>query len=709
MESSGTPPWERRAPWILAAILGLGLALRLYRLSEQSVWMDEFNVMAGLSEGTWKGYLTTISFYAPDNLPLAWLIRYACTSVIDPLWLLGVRLEQVAFGMACIPLVYFLGKNVYGRGAGLLAALCLALSPIHIWTAQDLRPNVEIEFFAALSILSFAMGLRSGGSKWWFLNIVANLCLLWTHLFLVFLVAAECCVMAPHIRSHFKRTVLWGAAQCATCLSPLLWLGIHFSSASDVDEDFWRSLPRFRDLVVDLVGDDAVRASDPFAFQGQTWPFLPPQIQQAVDAWHGLFDIAIGLFFAVSALWAVVCLYRAWRRSIAHGNLGDSPEFFLLILSFVPPLMLFLASWLFRPMMMPRYTSYCSLALYVIAGGFIVSFRQAHVRGLLSLLLVMLYGYQLSLALPANTRTDWRSAIAWIGGHASPGEIILAKGTVLTRPMYLYNARIFASKGKGIDPIVVPAYTLRSVAGQSARALSTPDPPNAVWAVMERFAYSMPPLADFEACLAARGLAWTRTDFPGMNGIQVYRITRADRAPVEASPACGLEGAFADYPGMLADMGFSKADGPEYDKALESLRDAVDSEWPRSKLYYAFLGLVLCDGHQSALAVRAAQCSVKRDPKYAFGHFALAVAQYESGAQEAGDAAFSRALACDTNGLIVRYAPLLQALYPPKGEPPSGGPSLSSRLADLESRGFYLPFAFYLRSGTLPAAATAAG
>jgi 4-amino-4-deoxy-L-arabinose transferase-like glycosyltransferase len=689
------------APWLLTGIVCLGLALRLYRLSSQSVWMDEFNVMTGLPDPTLAGYFATFRFYAPDNMPLAWLIRYGCAQIIGPSWLVGTRLEQVALGTACIPMVYLLGKSAFGRGAGLLAALCLALSPVHLWTAQDLRPNVLIEFLAVVSILSFAKGLRSDRFGWWVLNIIANLCLVWTHLFLVLLVATECCVMAVCIRSRFKRTVVWGTAQCLVCLTPLLWLGVHFSSVSDVNEDFYRNVPGVHDLVTDLVEDDAVRVSDPFAFQGETWHFLPPHVQQVFDAWHGVFDTALALFFAACFLWGLVGLYRAWRQSRNPAACSDRPELFLLIVWFLPPALLLLGSWAFRPMMMPRYTGYCSFALYVLAGGAIAACRQDWIRRTLTIVLVLLYGYQLSLALPASTRTDWRSAITLIRAQASPGDIVLAKGNMGTRMIYLYNAKLLPPHEVTDDPVVVPAPTLQSVVEKSERALSTPSPPHAVWALMERFVFSMPPLADFETCLTSRGLAYTRTDFPGMNGIQVYRITR-DPHPAATKTSCRVEGTFADYPGLLADLGFTKADGPEYDKALESLHRAVDSEWPRSKLYFAFLGLILSDEHQGSLAATAARCSVRLDPHYAFGQFAVAVAEYEDGRPDAGDEAFAQAVACDTTGNYIRYGPLLEALYHPGTNPPQAAGHALSLLKELDSKGVFLPFVFYLRSGALP-------
>jgi uncharacterized membrane protein len=701
-EAADMPCWQRATPWLLAGIVVLGLALRIYRLSSQSVWMDEFFGMVTLSDPSWKGYFSSAGFYMPDNMPLAWVIRYGCAKIISPTWLLGTRMEQVLFGVACIPLVYLLGKSVFGRQAGLLAALCVALSPVHVWIAQDLRPNVLIELLAVVSMVSFVMGLRSDGLRWWILNVIANLCLVWTHLFLVFFVAAECCFMAVHLRSRFRRTVVWGAVQCAICLSPMLWLGVHFASTSDADEDFYRSLPSLHDLVFDLIGDDAVRVTDPFAFQGQTWKFLPPHVQQAVDAWHGVFDAALALFFGACALWALVRVCRSWRRPFRFADHVGRPEIFLLIMVFLPPLLLFLGSWVFRPMLMPRYTSYCSFALYVLAGGVLAGFHRVWIRRIALTALIALYGYQLSLALPANTRTDWRSACSFIRAQAAPGDIVLAKGNMGTRIIYQYNARLLPSQRTAPDPVVVPAYTLQSVVDKSERALSGPTPSGAVWAVVERFVYSMPPLADFEACLASRGLACTRTDFPGMNGIQVYRIVRAPHTEAAASPPCRLEGTFADYPGLLADMGLSETDGPEYAAALDSLHRIVDCEWPRSKFYYAFLGLFMCDERQSAMAVRAARRSVRMDPGYAFGHFAVAVAEYEDGKPDAGDEAFARAVACDTTGNFTRYGPLLRALYHPKAESPLGTADPSSLIADLEFRGIYLPYVFHLRSGTLP-------
>ena len=476
-ESTETPCRRNAAPWILAGIVGLGLALRLYRLPDQSYWLDEFLTMTGISSPTWGGCLSAYGFFAPDTMPLSFLFHYGCARLAGTASPFGIRMEQVAAGIVCIPLVYLLGKEMYGRRGGLFAALLVALSPVHIWTSQDIRFNVLIGLCAIVSMLSLVKAMRSDRAGWWILNTLANFCLVWIELILVIPVAAECCFMAFHLRSRFKRVAIWGAAQCAIALSPLIWLGVSLSGVSDVGEDFYRSLPGLRDLVFDLVGDDAARTTDPFVFQGQTWPFMPPHMQQAFDAWHGLFDAAMALFFGVCAVWALLRLFQRRQSPFSFADCAGRPEFFLLIMSFLPPLLLFLGSWVYRPMLMPRYTCYSSFALYAIAGGAVFSVRHAAARKALLAVVLVLYGYQLSLALPADTRTDWRSAIALIRGQASPQDIVLAKGNVYTRDIYRYNARWIPSQRTAPDPAVVPAHTLQSLVEKTVHALSGPSPP----------------------------------------------------------------------------------------------------------------------------------------------------------------------------------------------------------------------------------------
>ena len=71
------------------------------------------------------------------------------------------RLIAFALGMLTVYLVYLLGKRAYGRRAGLIAALFMAILPIHVMHSEFLAVDVPATFFVTLALL-FAVRIPEG-------------------------------------------------------------------------------------------------------------------------------------------------------------------------------------------------------------------------------------------------------------------------------------------------------------------------------------------------------------------------------------------------------------------------------------------------------------------------------------------------------------------------------------------------------------------
>jgi hypothetical protein len=68
---------------------------------------------------------------------------------------LAARAVVGAFGVVSVGLTYLLGTRLAGRAAGLTAALLVAVSPVEVFTAHMVRPDVALEAFVLLAFLSF--------------------------------------------------------------------------------------------------------------------------------------------------------------------------------------------------------------------------------------------------------------------------------------------------------------------------------------------------------------------------------------------------------------------------------------------------------------------------------------------------------------------------------------------------------------------------
>ncbi|HKP51811.1 MAG TPA: glycosyltransferase family 39 protein [Chloroflexia bacterium] len=175
-------PSIRTRPWLLmGAIFLLGLGLRIYCLDCYGYWGDEIASLDGGGLGL-PGIFTQRFGWIGNQTPLHYMVVWLASQPADPtttaLW---VRLPSALAGALTIPVVYGLGKELFGRAQGLLAALLLALSAVHLNYSQDVRSYTMLVLFSALSIYCLVRAERSGSGRWWAafvaataLNVFAN-------------------------------------------------------------------------------------------------------------------------------------------------------------------------------------------------------------------------------------------------------------------------------------------------------------------------------------------------------------------------------------------------------------------------------------------------------------------------------------------------------------------------------------------------------
>ncbi len=172
---------------LLGAVLVLALALRLkgiaWGLPYSFVNADESMVVPKAFAAA-RGHVNPQFFFYPSlyfyltaalyllAAPAWWLLGngnlLAQTSfVVDPgpYFLLG-RLLSVIMGTASVYLIYRMGRVAFGRPAGLLAALFLAVAPLHVAYSHMAVTDVTAVAFSllALVLLQRAAGAEDGSA-----------------------------------------------------------------------------------------------------------------------------------------------------------------------------------------------------------------------------------------------------------------------------------------------------------------------------------------------------------------------------------------------------------------------------------------------------------------------------------------------------------------------------------------------------------------
>jgi uncharacterized membrane protein len=198
---------------VLAAILLLAALLRFYQIDAQSLWYDEGN-SARIAERSVR--LIVEGAGGDIHPPLYYLLLKVWRAVFGPSEA-GLRSFSAACGVLTVLFAYLIGRDLFGRRVGLVAAGFLAVAPFAVYYSQEARMYALLALCAAAStwaILDPAQ-LRIKNSKFKILlYIAATAAGLWTQYAYPFVMAAQAvwCLglwvlnsaTAPHANSELR-------------------------------------------------------------------------------------------------------------------------------------------------------------------------------------------------------------------------------------------------------------------------------------------------------------------------------------------------------------------------------------------------------------------------------------------------------------------------------------------------------------------------
>jgi mannosyltransferase len=203
----------------VAALAGLGAALRFYGLGHQGFWFDEANTAAlvRLSPGKMLGLIPQSESTPPLYYCVAWV--WARIFGRDEV---GLRSLSALCGVLTIPVAYLVGTRLISRRAGLIAAALTACSPLLIWYSQEARSYSMLVLLTGLSLLAFVIARVSPTPRGLTFWVLASGLALATHYFAVLTVIPEAIwLLAQQRRTPGVRMAVAVIALCGLVLIPL--------------------------------------------------------------------------------------------------------------------------------------------------------------------------------------------------------------------------------------------------------------------------------------------------------------------------------------------------------------------------------------------------------------------------------------------------------------------------------------------------------
>jgi 4-amino-4-deoxy-L-arabinose transferase-like glycosyltransferase len=156
-------------PGLQAAVLLLAAVLRLWRL-EQNGYDNEYYAAAVRSmSGAWHNFVYVAfdpaGFVSVDKPPVAFWLQVASVKVLG-FHGLAVLLPQVLAGVAAVALVLHLVRRQFGPGAGVLAALFLALTPVSVAVDRSNNAESSLVLVILLTVWALTHAAETGRRRW---------------------------------------------------------------------------------------------------------------------------------------------------------------------------------------------------------------------------------------------------------------------------------------------------------------------------------------------------------------------------------------------------------------------------------------------------------------------------------------------------------------------------------------------------------------
>lgn len=438
--------WARarvREAVLLALVVGLGALLRLATLGHHSLWLDE-----GLSYWIAHRPLDSLLDYLArrdTHPPLHYLVLQAMIALGGSEWQL--RLPSALAGIGAIALLYALGKELFDARTGLLAAVILAVSPLHLWHAQEARMYALVATLALAATLFAARALRRGRPLDWAGLTICQALALWTNTAAIWFTFALNAAALLLIVTLWRRGQLWPwlASQALAVGLWLPWLPVFLKQLQvSGSANTW--------IAPATIGQVALTIASFVSQGGPRWV-----------AW-----LALALLLAA--------LTAGGRALLADARAERTRTVLLLCLLVVPVGLAFLISQpyvtipglalLFRPgnsIFLTRNLIIATFPLYLLLARGLVLIWGAGEQGsrgagerrqpfgasllpraLAPLLLVMLLAlnavsYQASLL--AGSQEDWRAAAALVAEQATAADAVILAPSYLQAPFAYYYVR----------------------------------------------------------------------------------------------------------------------------------------------------------------------------------------------------------------------------------------------------------------------------
>jgi 4-amino-4-deoxy-L-arabinose transferase-like glycosyltransferase len=141
------------------AIVAFAFAVRIAFLRAQSLWLDE--AVSWQASGWPAAQIVQFSRTVDSQPPGFYLLLHFLRAALGESEY-ALRLPSAFLGTLAVALTFSLARRWFGRPAGVLAAVLLAIAPVHVWYSQEARAYAALAALGVASALFFTVYWRRG-------------------------------------------------------------------------------------------------------------------------------------------------------------------------------------------------------------------------------------------------------------------------------------------------------------------------------------------------------------------------------------------------------------------------------------------------------------------------------------------------------------------------------------------------------------------
>lgn len=422
-------------PWIpIILILILSLGLRLYQIGTESLWVDEnFSIRDAeqLRLGTRPLYYLLLRFWMIFGTNDTWL-----------------RLLSVPFSLGCVFLTYLVGLKVASRSVALIAAFMMAVSPLFVGYAQEIRMyslSTFLTLWGTLALVNILEETTKYSFRPWIL--ARGLALLTTPLNILILFV-DLILLGWKFREQRHQFRRLGKG---LILIGLFWLPFAYV--------LWKATPKFMSSwVANKPKPDILLIPSILTVFTAFWPVsdLPKmgELNFSLAAWG--WNETVMLFYMGYTLLTVflftIGLFQA--KNQIQKNVNPPKLVWVALWALLPSLAIIMISHLGSPIWRDRYLMFVAPYYLILLA---VGFREVwHHYRVIALGIMAVYFVAVSGGLTHYYTTtyhdDWKGIAQLIEKNEKPGDVIglyiVDWETHLTLPRYYKGSAPFHIMGR---------------------------------------------------------------------------------------------------------------------------------------------------------------------------------------------------------------------------------------------------------------------